>query len=62
MSEFMALQCLALALIIIFPAIATSFPERMRRESASVKVEQVDDSQNRLERSLEEQSQDDEGG
>jgi TRAP-type mannitol/chloroaromatic compound transport system permease large subunit len=49
MFEFMLLQCIAIALIVIFPWIATSFPEQVRREAASVKIEKVDDSKNRLE-------------
>ncbi|MGH7184979.1 MAG: TRAP transporter large permease [Pseudomonadota bacterium] len=49
MFEFMVLQCIAIALIIIFPAIATKFPEQMREELAAIKVEQIDDSANRLE-------------
>jgi hypothetical protein len=49
MFEFMSLQCIAIALILFFPAIATSFPEYARRQAASVEIEQIDDSQNRLE-------------
>ncbi len=49
MFEFMMLQCIAIALIIVFPWIATSFPEQVRRENAATKVEKVDDSKNRLE-------------
>jgi hypothetical protein len=49
MFEFMILQCIAIALIIIFPAIATSFPEQLREEARGVKTEQIDDSANRLE-------------
>jgi tripartite ATP-independent transporter DctM subunit len=49
MFEFMVLQCIAIALIITFPVIATKFPEQLRRESAAEKVEKVDDSANRLE-------------
>ena len=49
MFEFMILQCIAIALIVIFPWIATSFPEQVRRDAASIKVEKIDDSQNRLE-------------
>jgi hypothetical protein len=47
--EFMSLQCLAIALILLFPAIAISFPEYARRQAAAVELEQIDDSQNRLE-------------
>ena len=49
MFEFMVLQCLAIALIVIFPAIATWFPEKLQAESRAVKTEEVDDSMNRLE-------------
>ena len=49
MFEFMVLQCIAIALIVIFPWIATSFPEQVRREHAETKVEKIDDSKNRLE-------------
>jgi len=33
----------------MFPAIATKLPEQLRAASAAVKVEQVDDSMNKLE-------------
>jgi TRAP-type mannitol/chloroaromatic compound transport system permease large subunit len=49
MFEFMVLQCIAIALIVAFPSIATWFPEYVRREAAAEKVEKVDDSKNRLE-------------
>jgi TRAP-type mannitol/chloroaromatic compound transport system permease large subunit len=49
MFEFMILQCIAIALIVVFPVIATKFPEQLREESAAVKTEQVDDSMNKLE-------------
>src|ERR671914_123 len=49
MFEFMMLQCLAVALIVIFPKIVTTFPEQLRAEGAAVKTEEVDDSANRLE-------------
>jgi tripartite ATP-independent transporter DctM subunit len=49
MFEFMVLQCICIALIIIFPKIVTTFPEELRVESAGVKTEEVDDSMNRLE-------------
>jgi len=62
MFQFMMLQCAAIALVIMLPGIATTFPEQVRRESAAVKVEQVDDSQNRLEadpaEQIEEQAED----
>jgi tripartite ATP-independent transporter DctM subunit len=49
MFEFMVLQCIAITLVVIFPWIATSFPEQVRREHAGTKVEKIDDSKNRLE-------------
>ena len=49
MFEFMLLQCIAIALIIIFPSITTTFPELLRKEAREIQVEQVDDSMNRLE-------------
>jgi tripartite ATP-independent transporter DctM subunit len=49
MFEFMVLQCIAIALIVAFPSIATWFPEYVRREAATEKVEKIDDSKNRLE-------------
>jgi hypothetical protein len=49
MFEFMVLQCIAIALIVFFPSVATWFPEYVRREAAAVKIEKIDDSKNRLE-------------
>jgi tripartite ATP-independent transporter DctM subunit len=49
MFEFLVLQCIAIALIVVFPAIATKFPEQLREEARGAKVEQIDDSMNRLE-------------
>jgi tripartite ATP-independent transporter DctM subunit len=49
MFEFMVLQCICIALIIVFPKIVTTFPEQLREESAAIKTEDVDDSMNRLE-------------
>jgi hypothetical protein len=49
MFEFMILQCIAIALIVIFPAIATWFPEHLQHEARQIKTEEVDDSANRLE-------------
>jgi len=49
MFEFMILQVIAITLIVVFPAIATKFPEQMRAASAAVKTEKVDDSMNKLE-------------
>jgi tripartite ATP-independent transporter DctM subunit len=49
MLEFMVLQCIAITLLILFPAIATVFPEQLREDARGEKVEQIDDSANRLE-------------
>ena len=49
MFQFLILQCVAIALIVAFPSIATKFPEQLREEARAVKVEQVDDSMDRLE-------------
>jgi tripartite ATP-independent transporter DctM subunit len=49
MYEFMILQCIAIALIIIFPQIATYLPDQLRTDMSAQKTEQVDDSGHRLE-------------
>jgi hypothetical protein len=49
MFEFMILQVIAISLIIAFPQIATTFPQQLHAESRAIKVEDVDDSANRLE-------------
>jgi len=49
MFQFMVLQCIAIALIVAFPAIATRFPEHLREEARAVKTAKVDDSMHRLE-------------
>jgi len=49
MFEFMVLQVICIALIIVFPKIVTTFPDQLRVESAAMKSEDVDDSMNRLE-------------
>ncbi len=49
MFQFMVLQCIAIVLVILFPQIATYFPERLREEARGIKTEQVDDSAHRLE-------------
>jgi tripartite ATP-independent transporter DctM subunit len=43
MFEFMMLQCVAIALIIIFPQIATWFPEYLQAEARKVPIERVVD-------------------
>jgi TRAP-type mannitol/chloroaromatic compound transport system permease large subunit len=49
MFEFMILQTICIALIIIFPKIVTTFPDQLRTESAGIRTEEVDDSANVLE-------------
>jgi tripartite ATP-independent transporter DctM subunit len=49
MFEFMILQMVCVALIVIFPKIVTTFPEQLRHEASGIKTEDVDDSGNRLE-------------
>ena len=49
MYQFMVLQCIAIALVVIFPQIATYLPDQLRADMAAEKSEQVDDSANRLE-------------
>ncbi len=49
MFEFMVLQCIAIAVVMFFPGIATSLPEVLRAQQSAVTTEEVDDSQNRLE-------------
>jgi tripartite ATP-independent transporter DctM subunit len=49
MFEFMVLQMIAVALIVMFPVIVLALPEQVRRDYASVKVEKIDDTRNRLE-------------
>jgi tripartite ATP-independent transporter DctM subunit len=39
MFQFMVLQCIAIALIVAFPAIAIKFPEQLREEARAVKTE-----------------------
>src|SRR5438477_4653904 len=49
MFEFMVLQCIAIAIVMFVPGIATWFPERLQAESRAVQTEDVDDSMNKLE-------------
>jgi tripartite ATP-independent transporter DctM subunit len=62
MFQFMVLQCIAIALIVAFPAIVTTFPEQLREEARAVKVEQIDDSANRLEEDPHKALQEEAGG
>lgn len=57
MFEFMALQVIAIALIIIFPQIATAFPEYLQAEARKEKVEQVIDDAPSLEQDTMEKMQ-----
>ena len=49
MFEFMMIQCVAVALLMAFPQIATYLPSQLRDSAATTSTEQIDDSQNRLE-------------
>src|SRR6185295_14868782 len=49
MFEFMVLQCIAIAVVMFVPGIATWFPERLQAESRAIQTEDVDDSMNKLE-------------
>jgi len=49
MFEFMVLQCIAIAVVMFVPAIATYLPEALRAEQQNMQTEDVDDSANRLE-------------
>jgi tripartite ATP-independent transporter DctM subunit len=49
MFEFMVLQCIAIAVVMFVPSIATYLPEVLRAEQQSMQTEEIDDSQNRLE-------------
>jgi len=63
MFQFMILQCIAIALLIIFPAIATAFPEYLQEVARRTPVEQVPDDAPSLEQdtmeSMQEQSEQD---
>jgi len=43
MFEFMILQCIAIAILIAFPQVATWLPEKLNAEFRAMKVEQVED-------------------
>jgi tripartite ATP-independent transporter DctM subunit len=49
MFQFMVLQCIAIAVVMFVPSIATYLPEALRAEQRSMQTEDVDDSANRLE-------------
>jgi len=43
------LQCIAIAMVMFVPAIATTLPQQLRQQSMAAPVEQVDDSIDKLE-------------
>jgi tripartite ATP-independent transporter DctM subunit len=49
MFQFMVLQCIAIAIVMFVPAIATSFPQKLQADARATTTEDVDDSMNRLE-------------
>jgi TRAP-type mannitol/chloroaromatic compound transport system permease large subunit len=49
MFQFMGLQCIAIAVVMFVPGIATWFPEHLQHEARQTTTEEVDDSMNRLE-------------
>jgi TRAP-type mannitol/chloroaromatic compound transport system permease large subunit len=49
MFEFMVLQCIAIAVVMFVPQIATYFPAHLQAEARATTTEDVDDSMNRLE-------------
>jgi len=49
MFQFMYLQCIAIAIVMFVPIIATWFPGYLQHEARQVQTEEVDDSMNRLE-------------
>jgi tripartite ATP-independent transporter DctM subunit len=61
MFQFMVLQCIAIAIVMFVPSIATWFPEHLGAESRAVKTEDVDDSMNRLEEDPTKQMQEQQG-
>ena len=50
MFEFMILQVIAIAILVMFPQIAIYLPEKLQAENRAIKVEKVDDSMNKLEK------------
>ena len=49
MFQFMVLQCIAIALVMFVPSIATYLPQQLRAESQATVTEEADDSMNKLE-------------
>jgi len=62
MFQFMVLQCIAIAIVMFVPSIATWFPEHLGTESRATKTEEVDDSMNRLEEDPAKQMQEEQQG
>jgi tripartite ATP-independent transporter DctM subunit len=64
MFQFMVLQCVAIAIVMFVPAVATWLPQHLRAENAAVQTEEVDDSMNKLEedptKGMKEQADEDE--
>jgi Sec-independent protein translocase protein TatA len=64
MFEFMILQVIAIVLIIVFPGIATTFPEYLQKVAREMPVEQIKDDAGSLEQDplmqMQEKSQSDE--
>jgi TRAP-type mannitol/chloroaromatic compound transport system permease large subunit len=61
MFEFMVLQVLAITLVIIFPQIATAFPEYLQAEARKAPVEQIKDDAPSLEQDTMEKMQEQSG-
>ena len=49
MFEFMVIQCIAIAVVMFLPSIATWFPQYLNAQQQAEETEDVDDSMNRLE-------------
>ncbi len=49
MFEFMVLQCIAIAVVMFVPGIATWLPQHLNAQQQAIETENVDDSMNRLE-------------
>jgi TRAP-type mannitol/chloroaromatic compound transport system permease large subunit len=63
MFEFMILQCIAITLIIVFPKIATAFPEYLQRVAREAPIEHVIDEAPSLEEDyFKQQSEEQSGG
>ena len=64
MFQFMVLQCIAIALVMFVPSIATYLPTQLRAESKAAVTEEADDSMNKLEEdpaaAMKEQAEEDE--